>query len=154
MKRKEYLWFYSILTLTIIGLDQLTKQWALQFTDVYEVNPFLSFELIYNRGISWGLFNHHGSGCFSMFLTSIIIAVIASLAWYTWHRLYAYKYVWAEVLVLAGAISNIIDRLYVGAVIDFIHVHVSSYSFPIFNIADCAIVVGIGFMLFFHWCEA
>jgi signal peptidase II len=54
---------------------------------------------------------------------------------------------WALALILAGAVGNLIDRLRLGAVIDFIDLHYYSHHYPVFNLADCAITVGVGLIL-------
>jgi signal peptidase II len=55
--------------------------------------------------------------------------------------------VYAEIMVLAGAISNVIDRAFYQGVIDFVHLHIGDWSWPIFNVADVAIVCGILWMI-------
>ena len=60
----------------------------------------------------------------------------------------------AELAVLAGAISNIIDRYLYGGVVDFIHAHLGGWSWPIFNVADMAIVLGIFCIFWEQWKES
>jgi signal peptidase II len=56
-------------------------------------------------------------------------------------------WIWAELLIITGALSNFFDRFWYGGVIDFIHVHCGSWSFPVFNGADISIVCGVALLL-------
>lgn len=58
---------------------------------------------------------------------------------------------WWEILVFAGAISNLVDRVLYGAVLDFIELYVGRWSWPVFNVADSLIVCGVIGMLFRQW---
>jgi len=110
------------------------------------VNQFLSYELVFNRGISWGLFNAQSVLLF--LLVSLIIASVTLCvgchAYYLYRRGFS---IFGHVLVFVGSFSNIIDRIYYGGVIDFILLSCRHYSWPVFNVADMAIVIGIIIMM-------
>ena len=137
---------YAIWFLVLFMLDRITKYMALGMLKTCTVTSFLEFHLVFNRGISWGMFHseHHG---FFVALTFCIVFIIAVLAWQTYRRYVAGRSVYAGLMVLAGAISNVIDRVLYQGVIDFVHVHIADWSWPIFNIADMAIVLGICWMI-------
>jgi signal peptidase II len=138
--------FYAIWFLAIFLFDRITKHMALGMLKTYVVTPFLSFQLVFNRGISWGMF-HSDRQSFFVALTVCIAAIIAGLAYHTYQRYISGRSVYAECAVLAGALSNVVDRILYKGVIDFVHVHIDTWSWPIFNIADAAIVMGICWMI-------
>jgi len=119
---------------------------ALGMRKTYVVTSFFDFELAFNRGISWGMFYSKHNGFF-MALSACIVGIICALAWHTYTRYVAGRSVYAELMVLAGAISNVVDRVLYQGVIDFVHFHIGTWSWPRFNIADVAIVLGICWMI-------
>jgi signal peptidase II len=78
----------------------------------------------------------------------IVVTVTSVLAAYAWQRFCEGKKVIGETLILAGAISNIADRLWYGGVIDFIILSFHGYAWPTFNVADIAIVAGVVLMVY------
>lgn len=148
---KNSLWYGLWFTFVFL-LDRLTKQWALSLATTYVVTPFLAFQLVFNRGISWGML-HSDNQIFFSALTACIVIIILLLARHTYMRYKAGRKVFAEIMVLAGAVSNLVDRIVYHGVIDFIHMHLGDWSWPIFNIADTAIVLGIFWMLKEHYNE-
>lgn len=140
---------YIFYALAIFTVDRLTKFLSLTYLKVpHIVNKYLTFELTFNRGISWGMF--HDAADIVFVIISLLIAVITFLL--TWHAYYLYnkkKGIIGHVCIIVGSISNLIDRMIYGGVIDFILFSYKNYSWPIFNSADVAIVVGIGLLLFF-----
>lgn len=140
-KRGAFYWFSFIFL-----LDRMTKYIALHMGEPYVINRFLEFKLVFNRGISWGMFAFDEQTKFNLLTLSIII-IICILAKYTYSQAIAGQKIYAAASVLAGACSNVIDRIVYHGVIDFIHIHVNSWSWPIFNIADIAIVLGICWMV-------
>lgn len=130
----------------LVLIDRITKTLALSYLIVpYKVNSFLSYDLVINRGISWGIGNSASSLIFGG-ITLLTIVVTLALAVYTYRRIQQDYSVYGELLVLAGSCSNIFDRLVYNGVIDFILVHAYGFYFPYFNIADAAIVVGVAIM--------
>lgn len=125
--------WYALLFGFICAIDRITKS-------------IVTEGVVYNRGIIWGLFNSSLSGPF-LVISALIILVLSSLSWYTYQRWLAGKYIVGEIMVLAGGVSNLCDRLFFGGVIDFIHVTIGSWQFPVFNGADMSIVLGISIML-------
>lgn len=127
-------------------IDQVTKHWAIsELVAPWHVFPFLTFELVYNRGITWGMFNDAGS--FS-FVTLAVVVVAVILAVHTFKLSKEGRYVVPQLLVLSGAVSNILDRVVHAGVVDFITLHFGSWNWATFNVADACIVVGVIWMFF------
>lgn len=128
----------------IILADQATKWWVL--TDVMnpprviEVLPFANLVLVWNRGVSFGLFNtasEHGPWILSA------LAVAVSVVLLIWLLKGPNRWVgWGLGAILGGALGNVTDRMIHGAVVDFVDLHVAGAHWPAFNVADSAITVG------------
>lgn len=145
-KRYDSLLGYFGLTVAVVGLDRISKAVALRYlTDSYVVSPYISFDLVMNRGISWSLFHSAGTVGF-VALSMIIMIIIGALMVHTIRKWYAGEWIIGEILTLAGALSNVFDRALYGGVIDFIVLSVGDWTWPVFNIADCSIVLGIAIM--------
>ncbi len=127
----------------ILALDFLSKQWALKTaTQEIVLNPYVSIELLINRGISWGIF-HHATQPFFIALSIAISLLVVLLVGYTVFRFIKGFPIYSELLVIAGAAGNLIDRALYNGVVDFVVFHVNSYALPVFNVADAAIIVGV-----------
>jgi signal peptidase II len=141
---------FGLALLTLI-LDQATK---LSLLFVYELpvrepvrlTPFLDLMVVWNRGISYGLFQQESdAGRWVLILVSIAAAIALSV----WIRRTRGHLLAASLgLIVGGAIGNVIDRLAYGAVFDFIHVHAGTFSWYVFNVADAAIVAGVAGLLY------
>jgi signal peptidase II len=138
---------YGIFFVFIVALDFLSKQWALKtLHKEIVINNFFSLELLINRGISWGIF-HHAEQPFFIMLSIAISLLVVLLMGYTVFRFIKGFPIYAEMLVVAGATGNLIDRALYNGVIDFAVLHCGPLASPVFNIADSAIIVGIIAML-------
>ena len=144
---------YFLLSNIIFIIDRVTKNYAIVFDGATTpVLPGLSFVYVKNRGISWGMLYAHSSWVF--LLTAIMISVIiGALGVYTYQRWQLNRAIMGEVFVLTGAISNLIDRIVHAGVIDFIELSFYGWNFPVFNVADIAIVIGVMMMLKNFWLE-
>jgi signal peptidase II len=140
-------------TVALFGLviDQAMKAWMLGPFDIagrgrVTLAPFLDLVLVWNRGVSYGLFTQNGDLGLWL-LTALGIVGAALFSWWLWvtkGRLAAVSLG----LVIGGAISNAIDRLLHGAVADFFLFHVGGFEWYVFNLADVWIVAGaIGLVL-------
>ena len=136
---------YLFFSLIIIIVDQITKQIAydkLLGVEPIDVMPILQWALVFNRGAAFGFLSQAGG--FQHYLFSgLAISVSLVLVVWLW-RIYMQNTIlaWGLVLVLAGAIGNLIDRLRYQYVIDFINFHYQDWYFPAFNIADMSISLG------------
>ncbi len=126
-------------------VDLASKLWvldglALEATGPIRIAPFLDFVLVWNRGVSYGLFQQDSDLGRWLLVGVTVVATIALAAWMvrTTSRLSAI----ALGLVVGGAIGNGVDRVVYGAVVDFVHFHVADFSWYVFNVADAAIVAG------------
>jgi signal peptidase II len=132
--------------LITLVLDQATKLYTLFVYDLpvrepVELAPFLNLIVVWNRGISYGLFQQHTDvGRWILIFVSILAAIGLSF----WIRNAAGRLLAASLgLIVGGAVGNVIDRLAYGAVFDFLQLHVGSWSWYVFNVADAAIVAGV-----------
>ncbi|MGC2310634.1 MAG: signal peptidase II [Candidatus Babeliaceae bacterium] len=138
---------YLFLFFIIFIFDFFSKQWALEnCRHTLDITSWLAFAVSLNRGISWSLFDSEQPFVFYL-LTFLIASIIAFLIHYTRQRWKKGKSIVGEVFVLAGACANLIDRLIHHGVVDFIVIHYKNLIWPIFNIADLAIIIGIIFMV-------
>lgn len=136
------------LALLILGLDQLTKLWALAALANppvrITVTGWWEMVLVWNYGVSFGLF---GGGALSPLVLAAITGAIALCVAIWLLRARTWATVLATGLILGGAVGNIIDRLIYGAVVDFVRWHAYGYSWPVFNVADAAITLGVGLLI-------
>jgi len=134
-----------LLALVVIVLDQLSKFWVLEVfrlpeRGTVELLPVLSLTMVWNRGVSFGLFQSEDAG--RWILAAFSLAVAIALAW--WARKADRPVLAAALgLVIGGAIGNLIDRIRLGAVADFIDVSGLGFFPWVFNVADSAITVGV-----------
>lgn len=145
MTLTKNIWRYAALFSAIFLLDRITKYYMIRLTEPYSINKILSFCLSINRGIAWSLFNSKSSWVFIL-VTFLILLFIGVLGVYTFVRYLNHYSVVGEVLVLAGALSNVLDRFIYSGVIDFIVVSYQGWTWPSFNIADAAVVIGVFIM--------
>ena len=138
------LWWYA-LAILVIGLDQYTKALASSLLDYGRpVEVFFWFDLTlqHNTGAAFSLLADAGGWQRWLFT---IIAIVISIVIVQWLRRLPPEDTITAVslgLILGGAVGNLIDRILLGHVIDFIQVWLGSYPFPAFNIADSAISIG------------
>lgn len=138
------------LSLLVLVADQLSKAWIVNTVRLEEqvtipVLPVLSLTWVENRGVSMGLLTADGE--LGRWLLVAMTAAIAGFVAVWLRRERRTPEQVALALVLGGAIGNIIDRVRLGYVIDFVHLHAGSWSFYVFNVADAAITVGVALLL-------
>jgi signal peptidase II len=132
--------------------DQLSKAWLLWlFADrqpierLEPVTGFFNLVLTWNRGMSFGLFNNDTALNAAIF-TVIAAAIVSGLV--VWLRRAQEPLIAVAIgLVIGGAIGNVIDRLWRGAVVDFLDFHLGNWHWFAFNLADAAICIGVGLMV-------
>ena len=139
-------WPWLWLSAAVIVLDQLSKYIVaghLALYDSIRVLPVFNLVLLHNTGAAWN-FLAGASGWQRWFF--VLLALTVSIAIIIWlRRLPRAGFRWraaALALVLGGALGNVIDRVRLGYVIDFIQVHYQNWYYPAFNVADSAITVG------------
>ena len=133
------------LAILVLLLDQVTKlailEWVQPPPAGVSITGFLAIVLVWNRGMSFGMFNS-GDPLVPWILGAIAIAVTVGLVW--WLARARQRLVIVGLgLVLGGAVGNLVDRLVYGAVVDFVLLHAGSWHWPAFNVADSAITLGV-----------
>ncbi|ETO91719.1 MAG: signal peptidase II [Candidatus Xenolissoclinum pacificiensis L6] len=137
-----YLMVYGI----IICLDLLSKFWALEFlgNSFIEVIHFLHLgPVLINRGISFGMLEFIPNINMILFVCNTVLVIV--LLYFACRKNMQGR-IYMHVLC-AGALSNLIDRIQHQGVVDFIHVYIGKYSFPVFNVADSCITISVILML-------
>jgi signal peptidase II len=145
-----YPWLVSVLFLA----DRMTKWYAVYGLADHDVvvNNYLSFSVCFNRGFAWSIGSSVHTLVF-LVVSAIIGLVTGILILYTYKRWCRNLPIIGELMVITGALSNMFDRVLYGGVADFIVLSYGNWSWPSFNIADVAIVVGILIMLYSVWTE-
>ena len=139
-----------IIAAIVIVADQITKAVASSFLMLYQplpVMPLFNLTLMHNTGAAFSFLNDAG-GWQRWFFTVLAIAV--SVVILLWLRKMPAHERWQGIglsLVMGGAIGNVIDRMRMGYVVDFLDFYYSTHHFPAFNVADSAITVGAGILL-------
>lgn len=137
-----------------LALDQGSKLlllYVLHFIEMgpgesVPVLPFFNLVMVWNPGVSYGLFPAHGP-LGTALLAVFSLAAVGALSWWLWgakRRLLAV----GLGLVIGGALGNLIDRLVYQKVADFFHFYVRGYDWYVFNVADCAITIGVVALLY------
>jgi len=150
MKRQApYLALIAGLTLA----DQVTKAVVVRSVPVYGSVPvipgFFAISRVHNRGAIFGMFNGSGHKLITVLLAAAMITAMGFVVAYFLRTPSSQKGMrFALSLVMAGALGNFIDRLFRGYVIDFLEIHVKTFYWPTFNVADSCISVGAVLLVF------
>ena len=143
--------YYFLFTLLLIALDQITKLLIYGYIKPHDsivINDFLSLSHVHNYGAAFS-FLADQSGWQRYFLSGFsLVASIAIIIWM--RRIDAGRLLklFALSILLAGAIGNLIDRFLLGFVIDFIDLHYQDFYWPVFNVADVLISLGVILLIF------
>jgi signal peptidase II len=143
-----YLRYLAIALITLL-LDQLSKWSALsnlQLGVPEPVLPFMNWLLLFNPGAAFS-FLAEGSGWQRWFFTIIGLVACVYILWLLGKSLNDKMLCVSLSLILGGALGNVLDRVMYGAVVDFIDLYYSSWHWPAFNIADSAICIGAGLII-------
>ncbi|MBP2240057.1 signal peptidase II [Cytobacillus eiseniae] len=139
--------FYYIIALFVIALDQLTKFLIVKKMELGEsievIENFLYITSHRNRGAAWGILQGQ-----MWFFYIITVIVIIGIVYYIQKAAKGKMLLGISLgLMLGGAIGNFIDRVLRKEVVDFVNTYIFSYDFPVFNIADSALVVGVAMLM-------
>lgn len=139
-----------IIILAGLALDFITKRWALatlRHGHVVDIIPgYLDLDYLENRGAAFGIFQ----GNVGILAAISILIALGILLYLVRNPTLPRMVKFSMSLVAAGALGNVIDRLFYGFVVDFIHFHIqNSWHFPTFNIADMGVVIGAGLLLIY-----
>ncbi len=145
-----YAWVWLIVTALVIIADWYTKQWASEVLELYrphEVFSWLNMTLAHNYGAAFSFLSDAGGWQRWFF---IVLASTVSLVLLVW-LLRLSRHDWPTALglalILGGAIGNLVDRIQLGYVVDFVDVHYGGWHYPAFNVADSAITCGVILLL-------
>jgi signal peptidase II len=136
---------YLVAALAVFMADQATKAWAvrrLRFGETVKAGGFVQFAYAENPGIAFGRLQEGGEFGRWMLAALAALAIIGLLLYFFRTRRTDDRILGAIALLLAGVGGNLIDRVRLGHVIDFIEVFIGSYRWPTFNVADAAICTG------------
>lgn len=153
MNKKDFYWKFGYLIATgaVFLLDQASKAWAirkLSFGGDWEIIPdFFNFAYATNKGVAFSMFDGHGDA--GRWALSGLAFLAATLVLYFFWRTPRSddRILGALALLLAGILGNVVDRVRLGYVIDFIDFQFGNWHYPTFNIADIAICTGAGLLI-------
>lgn len=142
-------------TLLIVIIDQLSKFVVRSTMNLYSpsiqlLGNFFKFTYVENSGIAFGINFNNGP---------IIFTILASIAtifisWYLWkskEQIYLFRV--SLSFILGGAIGNLIDRFLFGKVVDFFHLSIGQFSWPVFNVADSFVTIGMVLYIYSIYIE-
>lgn len=137
----SWLLFFITTTLSVVILDYITKRAIIKYVEPHEVInilPFLRIVHIKNPGAIFGLFSNLSNNVFIFIsIIAIVLIILYSI------RLQRGLELFSLSLILGGAVGNLIDRITIGQVIDFIDFFIGRWHWPAFNVADSALTIGI-----------
>ena len=137
------------LALAVIVLDHLTKWWissTLDFHEFVPVLPFFSLVRMHNTGAAFSFLADAGGWQRWFFITVGIVATVIIMRLLK-HHAGQPRMALALALLLGGALGNVIDRVVLGHVVDFLYFHYRSFAWPAFNVADSAISIGAALLI-------
>ena len=143
---------YLLVSLVVLVLDQWTK-WLVEVhlprgLSQPVIDGFFNLVHVQNSGVAFGLFAEQGAAR-AWILAVLGLVALSAVAVYFWITPRGdLLLLTALSLVAGGAVGNLIDRIAAGGVTDFLDVYVGTYHWPAFNVADSAITVGIGLMIY------
>jgi signal peptidase II len=151
-------WRWLALSAVIVVADHLAKTWIVYHLaplDRVRVLPVLDIILTYNTGAAFSFLSEAAGWQRWLFVLLALAVSTALIVWLRRLRAAAQPLLASALaLIVGGALGNMIDRLWLGRVVDFIHVHAGNAYFPAFNLADSAITVGAALLLLDAWRES
>ena len=144
----------TLLIILLVVLDQISKILISSYLSLGEslnLLPFLNFTLIHNAGIAFSIFDE-GGYIGRWFLVIAISGILAYLLFLIYKKTPEHKLeLMSLILIISGGLGNLVDRAFLGYVVDFVHVFYQNYSFYVFNMADSYITVGIVLYLSYYF---
>ncbi len=153
MNKRDVIWKLAYLAIAggVFLVDQTTKAWAvrrLRFgDDISVIQGLLNFAYAQNTGVAFSMLDDHGdAGRWGLSIVAMVAAVL--VVYFFWRTPRSDDRILGSLaLLLAGIAGNVVDRLRLGFVVDFIDVQFGSWHYPTFNVADMAICVGAGLLI-------
>jgi signal peptidase II len=145
--------YHFLIAFTVLLLDRLTKRLVARDISLHDsitvIKRIFYITHVENRGAAFGLFNDSPSEwkiALLVLFSIVALVIVSALLWRSSHAMTASAV--GLSLILGGALGNLWDRLLNGRVVDFLLVYIGSYQWPAFNVADSAIVIGAGLLVF------
>ena len=137
------------LAAAVVILDQASKVWLISWLESQggwlQISGFFNLVMVWNRGISFGMLQSGETGRWLLAIFSALVCLGLGI----WLQRQTHRVpTLALGAVIGGAIGNIIDRIWHGAVADFFDFHLMGYHWPAFNFADSAITIGVAMLLY------
>lgn len=138
-----------VVGLLVLAADQYTKYFIMSTFELGQSTDFIKgvIDIIYihNKGGAWGIMEGHTWGLLAMTVVIMLVCLALLFKWGAKNKLVF----WAMSLILFGGVGNLIDRIFRdGNVVDFLHFEFWP-TFPVFNVADCAIVIGVALLMLY-----
>ena len=141
---------YFVIALIVVLLDQLTKLWVLNSFETFEivtVLPVFNLTLVFNEGAAFSFLADAGGWQRYIFVSISAVMSIVFVIWLSRVKSHERWLATGLAFLLGGAVGNLIDRVQLGHVVDFISLHYQHWYWPAFNLADSAITVGFAWWL-------
>ena len=141
---------YFVIALVVVLLDQLTKLWVLNSFKTFEivtVLPVFNLTLVFNEGAAFSFLADAGGWQRYIFVSISAVMSIVFVIWLSRVKSHELWLATGLAFLLGGAVGNLIDRVWLGKVIDFLQWHWHDAYFPAFNLADAAITLGVILLL-------
>jgi signal peptidase II len=151
-KPNALIWLW--LSAVVIGLDQLSKWWALGALQPEgfphtAIPGFLNWTLVFNQGAAFSFLTHSGGWQRWLFVGLALVISAVLVVWLSRTPRRDWRTGLPLGMIIGGALGNLIDRLHAAQVTDFIQVYYRQWSYPVFNLADCGITVGAVLLIAF-----
>ena len=144
--KKYYISISLLMTIIVLVFDQVSK-WLITISmkvgDSYEIILTFKYYIHRNNSAAWGILS---GKCYFFYIITIIILIVLVIFYIKEAQFNLFMQV-AISLLFAGALGNFIDRVLHGEVVDFIDTNIFGYDFPIFNIADSSLTIGVIFVI-------
>ncbi|RKP55290.1 signal peptidase II [Cohnella endophytica] len=150
MQRRIWpVWAYYVVAIVVFLIDYVSKKIVSHNIEqdkerISVLGDFFIISHIRNRGAAFGMLQEQ-----RWFFLIITVVVVVGILWYL-HRSYrtgSMLLMFALSMILGGAVGNFLDRALFGEVVDFLQLNFGSYTFPIFNLADSAICIGVALVI-------
>ena len=144
------IYYFLVFILVLLDLEsKILIQKMMTLGESIQLLPFLNFTYVHNYGVAFSFFaDMGGSQVLPLIILSISITIYLVCLFFRTPT-NDFKKLFSLTFIIAGALGNIIDRVYLGYVVDFIDVFYGSFHWPVFNLADSFITLGaIGYLLF------
>jgi len=151
--KRDFIWKFAYLAIAggVFLIDQSTKAWAIRTLrfggDMPVIRGLLNFAYAENTGVAFSMLDDGGTtGRWGLSIVAMIAGTL--VVYFFWRTPRSDdRILGALALLLAGIVGNVVDRIRLGFVIDFIDVQFGSWHYPTFNVADMAIVAGAGLLI-------